>query len=238
QICKAEDDSSREKALIPGEWASPLALREHDVPEFPVESLPGWLSAMVAEVARVTQTPTDLGATFALAVLSTVWSRRVVAEVHPFWREPVNLYLLVAAESGARKSAVYRHFVSPVSEFERALQEELRHELKMKRFARQALEGRLQRAQASAAKAETPEGRDGFAAEAAELLEQLDEVGPGADPRLLADSVTPEKLVSLLAEQGGRMSILEPEGTLFGMLTGRYSRRPDLSAFLKGHPGE
>src|SRR5690606_20177553 len=125
QICKAEDDSSREKALIPGEWASPLALREHDVPEFPVESLPGWLSAMVAEVARVTQTPTDLGATFALAVLSTVWSRRVVAEVHPFWREPVNLYLLVAAESGARKSAVYRHFVSPVSEFERALQEEL-----------------------------------------------------------------------------------------------------------------
>ncbi len=39
-----------------------------------------------------------------------------------------------------------------------------------------------------------------------------------AYPRLVADDVTPEALVSLLCEQGGRMAVMSAEGDLFDIM--------------------
>ena len=42
-------------------------------------------------------------------------------------------------------------------------------------------------------------------------------------PRLLAGDATPEALVRLMVEQGGRIALLSPEGDPFRLADGRYS---------------
>jgi hypothetical protein len=58
--------------------------------------------------------------------------------------------------------------------------------------------------------------------------------------RLIVDDCTPERLASLLHEQGGRLAVLSPEGGVFDILAGRYSATgaPNFEVFLKGHAGD
>ncbi len=55
--------------------------------------------------------------------------------------------------------------------------------------------------------------------------------------RLLADDATPERLATLLADNGGRLAILAPEGNIFGDIT-RYANTPNLGVYLRAHDGE
>jgi hypothetical protein len=75
-------------------------------------------------------------------------------------------------------------------------------------------------------------------AEAAELAASLTTVP--AFPQLIADDVTPEKLVSLLRDQDGRIALMSSEGGVFGIMAGRYGREggPNLDVYLKGHAGD
>ena len=57
-------------------------------------------------------------------------------------------------------------------------------------------------------------------------------------PQLVADDITPEAAASLLADQGGRLSVLSAEGGIFATLAGRYSGQPNFELFLKAHPGD
>ena len=65
------------------------------------------------------------------------------------------------------------------------------------------------------------------------------ELHPLILPRLLCDDVTAEKVASLLAENDGRLAIMSPEGDIFDLMAGRYSKNgPNLGVFLKGHAGD
>ena len=59
-------------------------------------------------------------------------------------------------------------------------------------------------------------------------------------PRFLFDDCTPEKLASLLAQHGGRMAILSPEGGIIELMAGRYSdsRASNLGVYLKAHAAD
>jgi replicative DNA helicase len=84
--------------------AQPTPLRPRRVlPPFPVDALPSWVAEQVLAVAEFTQTPLDLPGSLALAALATAAGGRAVAEVRPGWREPLNLYVVVAMAPGSRK---------------------------------------------------------------------------------------------------------------------------------------
>jgi replicative DNA helicase len=58
-------------------------------------------------------------------------------------------------------------------------------------------------------------------------------------PRLLADDASPERLATLLRDQGGRMALASPEGDVFEMMAGRYSQgTSNLGVYLKEHAGD
>src|SRR5215217_1597532 len=60
-----------------------------------------------------------------------------------------------------------------------------------------------------------------------------------AQPRVLVDDASPERLTTLLADQGGRIALMSPEGGVFDMMAGRYSQGvPNLDVYLKGHAGD
>jgi hypothetical protein len=58
------------------------------------------------------------------------------------------------------------------------------------------------------------------------------------EPILIADDVTSETATSMLAQQGGRLAVMSPEGGIFATIAGRYSGTPNLEVFLKGHAGD
>lgn len=59
-------------------------------------------------------------------------------------------------------------------------------------------------------------------------------------PRLIVDDATAEKLGIMLAEQGSRIASMSPEGGVFDLMAGLYSKNgiPQFDVYLKGHSGD
>ena len=56
--------------------------------------------------------------------------------------------------------------------------------------------------------------------------------------QLFVDDITPEKLVSVLASNHGRASIISTEGGIFDTLAGTYSKVVNIDVMLKGYSGD
>ncbi|WP_058047159.1 YfjI family protein [Streptomyces roseifaciens] len=219
-------------------WDEPVPITARPaLPAFPVATLPAWLGDMVRGVAEETQTPVDLAGCLALAVIATAAGGRAKVCIRGHWREPVNLYTAIALDPGNRKSAVFDLMVRPLLDAERTLIElsgPVRAEAETTiRLAKTAADKAAQKA----ASAE-PSTRDALTAEAVALAQEVEEMTVPAVPQLIADDATPETIGTLLAQQDGRISCLSAEGELFDIIAGRYSGRPNMGMFLKGHAGD
>ncbi|HKC66296.1 MAG TPA: YfjI family protein, partial [Pyrinomonadaceae bacterium] len=221
------------------QWELPAAFYEFDLPEFPVEALPAWLRAFVSGLARETQTPPDLAALLTLSVCAGAFAGKVRVQARRSWFEPLNLYTVTALPPGSRKSAVFASTDEPLEERERELIESKRDEIAQAESEYRMRQERLNRLEKEAAKIDDLVERQSKKAEAIELAQELAALKVPVSPRLICADVTPERLASLLAEQGGRMCLFSPEGDLFDMLAGRYTGgAPNFDVILKGHSGD
>jgi hypothetical protein len=203
-------------------------------PEFPLEALPSWVGRYAAAVSDATQTPVDLAGCLALAALSTAASGRVWADTGQ-WREPVCVYTVTAMEPGSRKSAVFAAMTGALFQAEERLVEHMKPRIIEARIAKRIAEGRAEELAVKATKG----GGDMAVLDATSAAEAAAEMVVPAQPKLIADDITPENLARRLAEQDGRLALLAPEGGFFGTLAGRYSGGiPNLDTFLKAHAGE
>ena len=206
------------------DWETPIAISSlcETAPLFPVEALPCWMRAQAEQVAKELQVAVDLPATLALVALSIVYAGRWNVLVKNTWKEPLNLYLVVALPPGAGKSPAFNQMIKPIRDFdlERAAAEQLRvgHVTQTRRMIEKA----MKRAED---KGDTFEARQQL-----DMLEQNPEV---VIPRMIADDATPEALVDLMAKQGGRLALISPEGGPFELMTGRYSDKANLDVYLK-----
>jgi hypothetical protein len=240
-------DAERRLAVLHGDdqptaegWdAEPTRLTPRRlVPPFPVDALPSWVADMVLAVAEFTQTPLDLPGCLALAALSTAAGGRAEVEVRPGWREPCNLYTVVAMPPGSRKSAVFAAMTAPLLEAEGQLVEQARPRIIEAELARKVAQREAERRSIDAANMRDPAARTEALSAAADVALKAEKPVPSL-PRLIADDVTTEAAASLLAEQGGRLAVLSAEGGIFSTLAGRYSSGvPSLEVFLKGHAGD
>lgn len=183
-----------------------IPLQSYPTPPFPTNVFPSWLGDYVDALTIEKQTPPDLAGMLALAVLATALAKRVA--VRPYanssWKEPVNLFVVVALPPASRKSAVFAAMTLPIMDYENRLR-----------------------------RMSMLEAKPTAASEDRNLGE-----GPPKQPLLFVDDTTPEALVSLLAQNGGRMAALSAEGDLFDIMAGRYTKEPNLNVFLKGHSGD
>jgi hypothetical protein len=221
-------------------WSDLLPFGQYTLPTFPTEALPEWLRAFVEAVAGATATPPDLAGMLALAVVATAAAKRFVVALSGQWYEPTNLFAMVVLPPGSRKSAVFRLVTHPIEEYERAVNQQLEPEIAQAESQQKILQGRLSKLQQEAARAKEDTRAD-LEAEAARMAEEVANFKVPVPFRLVADDVTPERCVSMLADQGGRLALMSPEGGIFDILSGRYSEKgsgPNLDAFLKGHSGD
>ena len=203
------------------EWPAPTPLGPPDPDPIPLECLPQTIRNHVESVAGASQTPIDMGALLSLAAIAVTVQGKAEIEIRPGWQEPLNIYTGAVLPPASRKSSVYRHVFGPLEEWE---VEQSRKDLPTRQAAedaREILEKRLEAVKKEAAKGTKPPE----AVEAARF-QLLDAKVPPVT-RLNAPEATPEALIPIMAEQGGRIAILAPEGDPLRIADGRYSGNGD-----------
>ncbi len=222
--------------LVEEPWPEIVPLDVPDLPEFPTHVLPEVLRRWVEAESHATQTPADLAGLLAMAVCSACIARRVVVEPRAGWREPVNLFTAVLLEPGNRKSAVFADAMKPLRELEAELIEAARPTVARTQSERRQAEARLRKLEKLAAEKDDAEARY----QAGNLAAELAELPEPALPRLIVDDATAEKLGIMLAEQGGRIASMSPEGGVFDLMAGLYSKSgiPQFGVYLMGHSGD
>lgn len=217
-----------------GDLALPGAI---STPAIPADVLPGILGEMATAVARSTQTPEAASVLCVLAVLAAVLQRGF--EISPYgdeYRETLSLWVLIALKSGARKSAIIDALVAAVRHWEKLERDRLRPEIARINSLRLVARKRIESLTQQAAKAPDAQERERLRQEIAdEELAMPDELRA---PRLLTGDVTPERLQSLIAEHGERMTVMSDEAGIFQVLAGQYSGGvANIDAFLQGYSG-
>lgn len=81
---------------------------------FPVHALAPWQRDMVLAVSRHAQTDPDMAAMFCLGFSSFVVARNCVLVDEGGRRDPLALWVIVIAESGAGKSATFNPLIAPI----------------------------------------------------------------------------------------------------------------------------
>ena len=219
-------------------WSEPGRIDVPNVPPFPVAALPEPYRAFAEAEAAATQTPLDMAGMFTLAALASVCAGNVQVEPVAGWREPTCVFVAVAMEPGSRKSAAHRDVIAPVRTFEQELIEDALPIVTDANSRRRVAEARLARAEKQAANASGPEARQ-LEMEALDLARDLAAMPPAELPRLFTTDATPEAIASLMAANGGVLSVLSAESGVFGIMAGRYSNGiPNLDVFLSGHAGD
>jgi len=211
----------------PGEWPEPTPLHEHERPPFPLEALPSWIADQARQAATEMQLTPDLAAQLAITALSVVTASRVVIRVRGPWHEPTNTYLVTALPPSAGKSPTFAMMLGPLDGWEEELSIDGAKRAEDRELERRHIErlrdDALKKGELSEAKMHSDDLRDMPSLHA---------------PRLLADDATPEKLVEILSQQGGRLALVSTEGGLFGMMTGRYSDKTNLDVYLGAWSGD
>ena len=222
------------------DWRPPEPVDEIDrtpLPAFPVAALPDWLGDYVRALAEEKQVPLDLPGVVVLGVLAACAGGRAVLEIRKGWREPANLYAVVVADPGHRKSPPVAAAVKPLLDVEQELAAAVSSQIVENEMLRDIEVKTADRLRTVAAK-EVGAKRDKATADAVGAAMAAEAITVPTLPRLFADDVTPEALGTLLADHGGRMAVLSAEGGIFDIFAGRYSTTPNLDPLLKGHSGD
>jgi replicative DNA helicase len=236
---QVEPVSEHQNVSAPSEWEPPATFYEHSRPQFPVDVLPDSISPFAEGLACETQTPVDLPAMLALTIAAGAIAGKVRAQARLGWTEPTNIYCVCVLPPGNRKSAVFQSVSEPLEEIERDLVAATRDEIAKAASEYRMMEERKARLEKEASRADNPEDRRTKSAEAISVAQQLAAARVPVAPRLLVSDVTSEVVSTLLAEQGGRITMLSTEGGIFETIAGRYSAGvSNIDVYLKGNSGD
>jgi hypothetical protein len=115
----------------PDQWpeVEPLCQALDSLP-YPLASLPEKIKNAVAEVANFVQCPIEMAACSCLTALSTVGAGIADVQRTPGLTGPTSIFVLVAADSGERKSTVDNLFTEQISTWEARRTKEMEPDLK------------------------------------------------------------------------------------------------------------
>ena len=212
----------------------PLTPQYSELPAFPVDALPSVMRDYVEAVSEHSQTTPDMAAVIAMGVLAVCLQGKFVTEGTPGYFEPLNLYVVLIAAPGERKSGVMRDMTKYLYEYEREVNEERKAEIRRNKMEREALEMQLAELKKKAAS----KSNWTLDAQMCHLQQQLDEMPVVKPLRFIADDCSSEALTSLIVNNGGVFSVISTEGGVFDIMAGRYSNRTNIDVWLKGHCGD
>lgn len=202
---------------------------------FPVNALPPDLRRYVISLSEHFEVSPAMPTTFALGILSTILQRSFKVRINDGWSEPLNLFLLVIAESGMRKSAVFNRLMKPVYAYEREYNDAHAAELEKNKSHERVLKNRIKKLEALKADEADEDSRD-IDEQLNAANEELANFKTLHKLQLVADDVTIESACKILGDTGGKLTIASTEGGFFRNLR-RYQSN-QLDPFLKAYSGD
>jgi Protein of unknown function (DUF3987) len=231
---KSDHRSVGGERLAPSGWPPIVPFAAVTVERIPEGLIPGPVGDMARSVAAATETPLEMAMMTGLGVVAASIAGKVQICPSVGYSEPLQLYVATVLPSGNRKTAVINAMSAPFRKAEAQLIEQLTPERKRLESVRKTGELTIDRLRKqAAAKSDSNALIEEIARREAELPELP------AIPRFWTQDITPERLGTLMAENGGRMAVMSDEGGIFDILAGRYSKNaaPNLDLFLQGHSG-
>ena len=126
------------------------------VPAFPIGALPGWVARHVQAVADDMQVALDVPAIMAVGAALVLTGLGAEVVISSRWREPLNLYLLAAVDSGERKSPTMKAMMGPVVDLEAEAQALAAPIVREAQQRQRLLKARLAEAESAYAKTGSP----------------------------------------------------------------------------------
>lgn len=211
------------------DWKQIRPLISHEVSSFPTHALPLIYKEYIKTVSDNLATPIEMGALSGLAIVSACIQGKVFVQPKEDYRESINLYILVIAEPGERKSPLLKLLSAPLYEYEKKTNEERKIKIRKEEMKLKALRNELSKYEDNCCYEQ-----------ALKVQQQIDDLCKNKTKllRLTADDFTIEALTSLLAENEGRMSVISSEGGMFNNITGRYSNKSSFETLLKAYTGD
>ena len=213
-------------AMKMGGWSEPDAITPPPPPSFNPEWLPGVYGRFAAELKEFYQVPPDLPGALILGAVSAAMLG--LYKIYSPWREPLQLYTCVSMNPSERKSPVFSAVRAPIDEYVREENIRRRPLIEQYKVKRDTLARTLERKKHA--------GDVQGAVEAAAELGALQEVKPLT---LVVSDATVEATQMLVSDNGGRLAIMDAEGDVFDIMTGRYSNgNANLGIYLHGYSDE
>lgn len=195
----------------------PLTPECTELPTFPVKSLPEIVADYVSAVAENSQTSPDMAAVIGLGILAVCLQGKYNIDGMPGYCEPLSLYTVVVASPGERKSGVMSAMTKYLYEYEQSFNEKHYKEVRENQQKRESIERQI-----SGLKKKLENKNNKEKEEKLQQLENALENMPELKPvRYFADDCSSEALTTLLANNGGTLSVISAEGGIFDIMAGR-----------------
>lgn len=208
----------------------PLALPPaKSPPAFPIGALPPTIQDMVNFVSETTQVYPDMPASVALAALSVCLQGKAKVSFSPYWSEELNLYMLIIAPPGERKSAVFSAMTAPINKF--VNEYNALHLIDVQTYfnSKKMLDSKLNKA--------IEKGEDSSVIR--DIQMEINALQPVKEMKLITTDVTAEALAAIMSDNNDTMGIMSPEGGIFDVISGMYSNSIiNLNIFLSSYDGE
>lgn len=210
-------------------WVEIKPFEEFDTPPFPLDCLPDLLQSYVKTISDNLATPVEMAVLVALAMVAVCLQGRVFVQAKEDYVESTNLYVLVIADPGERKSPLLKLMVKPLYEHEKLVNQQRRKQIHEEEAVIASKEEALKEAQDS-----------GDFEKIISLQIEIDELKENQTQplRYTSDDFTVEALTTLMAKNNGRMAVISSEGGMFDNVTGRYSSKNNFETLLKAYTGD
>lgn len=216
------------ESVEPEQWGQPENFDSLKKPApFPMQSLPPLLRDYLQAVSDYVQVVPEMAILPLLSVLSLcVQGKAVIKHTGNSHTEPLNLYTITVASPGERKSGSLKEFMKPIEDFQERYNKIHAPEVEEYRTEHAYLENK----RAKALKTDLQAAKT-YAKQLASLEKKHELV-------LNVSDATPEALAMEMYRQGGKIGIIDDEGSVFDVLSGIYSNgQANINIFLKAYDG-
>lgn len=212
-------------------WELPQSFeKEVSLQSFPISSLPKELGSYLKAVSEYVQVKPEMAVLPLLSVLSLcVQGKAVVKYPGNDHTEPLNLYTMTVASPGERKSGCFKEFMKPVETYQERYNTVHKAEIEQYKTEKAFLERQKQAAM---------NGKNASLEKAKQIAQDIMSLEEKHELRLNVNDVTPEALAWEMYLQGGKIGVMDDEGTVFDVLSGLYSGGSvNINIFLKAYDG-
>lgn len=219
-------------------WTAPNPLIPLNLQEFPVDVFPLSTRQYIESVAETKQVPIEMPACVAFVSYALAMAGKIQVQAKDDFVENCNLYMMISAETGARKSAVFSEMMHPIEEYQTRESKARKTTIVQYKRKVEMIESRIDRLNTDYARNKKGVTKEEIEREISKLEVEKSELKKVNELTLYTQDITPEVVGILLQDNEERLGILSSEGDLVDVWKGRYDSNGDISLYLKGYTGD